>query len=112
MIACQPLQSLPDLAARAAALAHPSRLLILSHLAGDGACCCKEVVDRLDLAQSTVSQHLKVLVDSGLVRYEPERQRSRYTVDAEAVNATAAALAGWLGDCADRAGSQARKAST
>jgi len=86
--------------------------MILSHLAGNGACCCKEVVDRLDLAQSTVSQHLKVLVDCGLVKYEPERQRSRYTVDADAVNATAAALSAWLGDCAARADTPSGKVST
>lgn len=74
-----------DLAAALAALAHPARLLILRYLAGNGTCCCKEVVDQLDLAQSTVSQHLKVLVTSGLVSFSPERQRSRYCIDAAAL---------------------------
>ena len=92
--------SYPDLAAQAAALSHPSRLMILSHLAGQGACCCKDVVEKLDLAQSTVSQHLKVLVDAGLVRFSPERQRSRYTVDAERVAQVSAALGDYLGGCA------------
>ena len=55
--------SLDAMAARLAALSHPARLRILRHLSGRGACCCKEVVEQLDLAQSTVSQHLKVLVD-------------------------------------------------
>lgn len=102
MKCCDP-ESLNDLAAKAAALSHPSRLLILQTLAGAGACCCKEVVGRLDLAQSTVSQHLKVLVDAGLVRYVPERQRSRYSVDTEALDATCSGLAAWLGQCAKRA---------
>ena len=39
----------------------------------------------VDLAQSTVSQHLKVLVEAGLVRYAPDRQRSRYEIDRAAV---------------------------
>jgi len=69
------------MAAKLAALSHPARIRILRHLSGQGACCCKEVVEHLDLAQSTVSQHLKVLVDAGLVRFSPEQQRSRYTVD-------------------------------
>ena len=50
-----------------------------------GCCCCKDVVERIDLAQSTVSQHLKVLVEAGLVRYAPDRQRSRYEIDRAAV---------------------------
>lgn len=72
-------------AARLAALAHPARLAILRHLAGRPACCCRDVVERMDLAQSTVSQHLKVLVDAGFVRFETDRRRSRYTVDGNAV---------------------------
>ncbi|MGB6118317.1 MAG: metalloregulator ArsR/SmtB family transcription factor [Mesorhizobium sp.] len=88
------------LATLAAALAHPSRLLILSHLSGHGACCCKDVVQKLDLAQSTVSQHLKVLVEAGLVRFSPEQQRSRYTVDTEAVERLSAQLSAYLAVCA------------
>ena len=57
-----------ELAGKLAALSHPARIGILLHLAGSGPCCCKQVVERFDLAQSTVSQHLKVLVDAGLVR--------------------------------------------
>ena len=103
---CKP-DDLADLAAKAAALSHPSRLLILQTLAGEGACCCKEVVGRLDLAQSTVSQHLKVLVDAGLVKFEPERQKSRYSVDRQAIEAISSDLSGWLAQCAERAaGSQ------
>lgn len=91
--------SLDEMAPRLAALAHPARLRILRHLSGRGACCCKEVVEQLDLAQSTVSQHLKVLVDAGLVRFSPERQRSRYTVNVEEVARLSRALSGYLDDC-------------
>jgi DNA-binding transcriptional ArsR family regulator len=73
------------LAAICSALAHPARIAILRRLACCDACCCKDVVASLDLAQSTVSQHLKVLVEAGLVRYQPGRPRSRYTLDRAAL---------------------------
>ena len=65
-----------SLAPALAALSHPVRLKILHHLCRNETCCCKEVVEQFDLAQSTISQHLKILVDAGLVRFKPERPRS------------------------------------
>ena len=87
------------IAGKLAALSHPARIDILQHLAGVDACCCKDVVDKLDLAQSTVSQHLKVLVEAGLVRVTPERQRSRYEADRDALAQLAAAVSGLLSSC-------------
>jgi ArsR family transcriptional regulator len=78
---CCPSPKSADVAAKLAALAHPARLEILAQVAGKGACCCKDVVECLDLAQSTVSQHLKILVDAGLLIYRSDRQRSRYELD-------------------------------
>ena len=74
------------------ALAHPVRLAIVRHLAQADACCNKDVVDRVGLAQSTVSQHLKILVDAGLVCYTPDRQRSRYSLAPDRLNALAGAF--------------------
>lgn len=74
-----------QLSTRFAALAHPARIEILRHLASHERSCCGEVVRKLDLAQSTVSQHLKVLVEAGLVSFEPDRQRSRYRINREAL---------------------------
>lgn len=73
------------LARRLAALGHPARLKILRRLAMRDACCCGEIVRDIDLAQSTVSQHLKVLVEVGLVRYEPDSRRSRYSIVQDAL---------------------------
>ncbi len=86
-------------AAMLAALSHPARLAILQHLAAAESCCCKDVVVRLDLAQSTVSQHLKVLVEAGLVRYTPDRQRSIYEVDRDAVSGLSRSISGILSIC-------------
>ena len=86
------------LVARLAALAHPARLDILHHLASVERSCCKDVVGKLDLAQSTVSQHLKVLVEAGLLKLTQDRQRSLYCVDRDAL----AQLGGAVGNLVDR----------
>ncbi|GAA0782792.1 ArsR family transcriptional regulator [Roseibium denhamense] len=49
------------------ALGHPARLAIIQKLAAEEQACCGAIVDALPLAQSTVSQHLQVLKDAGLL---------------------------------------------
>lgn len=85
--------STDTLAEKLAALSHPARLDILLQLAGSGPCCCKQVVERFDFAQSTVSQHLKILVEAGLVRCSPRAQRSLYEIDHIALASLSNALA-------------------
>lgn len=82
-----------------AALAHPARIAILRHLSCSGSCCCKDVVAQLNLAQSTVSQHLKVLVEAGLVKFAPEKQRSKYSANQEALRSVAGSLTGLVESC-------------
>jgi len=74
-----------DLAALAKALGHPIRVAILRHLLRSGECVCGDIVGMLPLAQSTVSQHLKVLKDAGLVRGTIEGPRVCYCADPAAV---------------------------
>jgi ArsR family transcriptional regulator len=57
-----------ELAAFAKAIAHPVRVRILRMLAQKEARMCSHIVDELPLAQSTVSEHLRVLRNAGLVR--------------------------------------------
>lgn len=88
------------LAGRLAALSHPARLRILTHLSRQNCCsCCKDVVSQLDLAQSTVSQHLKVLVDAGLVRLTPQGTRSFYEIDRAALGALSTSVSDLLASC-------------
>ncbi|MGQ3675640.1 ArsR/SmtB family transcription factor [Xanthobacter sp. TB0139] len=75
------------LAERLRALAHPVRLRVLVRLARQECCPCKDIVRDLPLAQSTVSQHLKVLVEAGLLYCAPEGQRMHYHIDREVVAA-------------------------
>jgi ArsR family transcriptional regulator len=72
-----------ELATLAKALGHPARVAILRQLAEDGECVCGQIVSALPLAQATVSQHLKVLKDAGLVRGTLDPPRVCYCVDPE-----------------------------
>lgn len=82
-----------------AALGHPARVAILRRLACCEECCCREVVEHLNLAQSTVSQHLKVLVGAGLVSYEPRRPKSRYVLNKQALQSVSHAIGDLVNDC-------------
>jgi ArsR family transcriptional regulator len=73
------------LALRIKALAHPARLAIVRALMAREACCCGEIVSVLPLAQSTVSQHLKILRKAGLIKGEISGPRSCYCLDREAL---------------------------
>ena len=88
-----------QLAARFAALSHPARIEILQHLARQQSCCCGDVVQKFDLAQSTVSQHLKILVEAGLVTFEPDRRRSRYRIDRTALSGLSDSVATLVDSC-------------
>ncbi|NJB67914.1 DNA-binding transcriptional ArsR family regulator [Desulfobaculum xiamenense] len=67
------------------ALGHPVRLRMIAFIRDAGQCLCGDIVDALPLAQSTVSQHLKVLRQAGLVRAVSDGVRMRYSVDADAI---------------------------
>lgn len=91
------------IAERLKALAHPVRLAIVRALAERSCCCCSDVCRRLPLAQSTVSQHLKVLKDAGLVSFRRDGVRSAYVLNPSAFAAFRADLQA-LAELAERAG--------
>jgi ArsR family transcriptional regulator len=82
------------LAARLKALAHPARLAIVRALAGVGGngCSCGEIVRDQPLAQSTVSEHLKILRQAGIIRGEIDGPRSCYCLDHAALASLAEAM--------------------
>jgi len=55
------------LAMLAKAISHPARISILKILSKKENCNCNDLVERLPLSQSTVSQHLKELKNCGLI---------------------------------------------
>ncbi|MGM0491858.1 MAG: ArsR/SmtB family transcription factor [Armatimonadota bacterium] len=72
-----------ELAALAKALGHPARVQIVRFLIahGEGQCICGDICEEIPLAQSTVSQHLKVLKEAGLIRGEVDGPRICYSID-------------------------------
>lgn len=78
------------------ALGHPGRLKILEHLLREDKCVCGRIVEILPLAQSTVSQHLKVLKEAGIVRGEVEGPKTCYCVDRQRVEENLAQLSSLL----------------
>lgn len=81
-----------ELATLAKALGHPARVAILRFLRRDGDCICGDIVDRLPLAQATVSQHLKVLKSAGLLDGEIDGPRVCYCPEPRALERLKALL--------------------
>ena len=72
-----------EIATIAKALGHPARAQMIRLLLARDACYCGQLVDELGLAQATVSQHLKVLRDAGLIVGEIEGLRTCYWASRE-----------------------------
>jgi ArsR family transcriptional regulator len=69
-----------ELATFAKAIAHPTRVRILRMLARKEARMCSHIVDELPLAQSTVSEHLRILKSAGLVQANEKSSRISYCI--------------------------------
>src|SRR5580765_1571434 len=82
-----------QLAAQFKALADPTRVAIVNHLSSADEVCVCNLVDAFDLSQPTISHHLKVLREAGLVESTRRGTWAYYRLVPEAV----AALRGALG---------------
>jgi len=74
-----------ELASLAKALAHPARVQILRILARSTSCICGDIVSQMSLAQSTVSEHLRVLKTAGLIIGRIDGPRVCYCINAHAL---------------------------
>lgn len=70
-----------QLAAVFKALAHPARIAILQHIIKQNACICNDLVQELGLAQATISQHLKELKNTGIIKGNIEGTSVCYCID-------------------------------
>ncbi len=94
-ICCPPAEPLPqtnlqglegpdaddELAKLAKAIGHPARVRILRMLSRKEARVCSQIVDELPLAQSTVSEHLRILKDAALIRSSQDGPRIGYCIN-------------------------------
>jgi ArsR family transcriptional regulator len=94
-LCCAPVRTEPldhdqaeALAAAFAALADPTRLRLLSYIASaDGEVCACDLVEPSGRSQPTVSHHMKILVDAGLVTREKRSLWVWYSVIPERLEA-------------------------
>lgn len=82
-----------ELAKLAKAIGHPARVRILRMLSRKEARVCSQIVDELPLAQSTVSEHLRILKDAGLVRSSQDGPRVGYCINYDALRKLKALVA-------------------
>jgi len=68
------------------ALGHPTRIKIIELLLKRNSCICGEIVDIFPFSKSTISQHLKILKESGIVCGEIEGPKTCYCVDENVLN--------------------------
>lgn len=83
-----------ELAERFRALADPTRIAIVNRLSGADELCVCDLTARFDLSQPTISHHLKILRDGGLVESARRGTWAYYRLVPEAVDALRGALGG------------------
>jgi len=81
------------------ALGNPIRFRIMEYLASNQTCITNDIVNALPLAQSTISQHLKVLREAGLIRGEIEGPATCYCLDTAGIQWLKTQIGNWLPEC-------------
>lgn len=99
-----------ELAALTRAVGHPARVAILRFLTKQKTSCCGDVTTCIDLAQSTVSQHLKVLLEAGLIERRGQGTKNCYSICVERFERLKAGIDEILAD--DKASTEKQKAGT
>ena len=84
------------------ALGNPIRFKIMETLAERRVCMTYEIVQTTPLAQSTISQHLKVLSQAGLIEGEIEGPATCYCLDVEGVSWLKDQIGKWLPQCCEQ----------
>ncbi|MDH4101301.1 MAG: metalloregulator ArsR/SmtB family transcription factor [Nitrospirota bacterium] len=99
-------EDLEALAAIAKALAHPARLRVVCLLAARKSCIGCDIMDEIGLAQSTTSEHLRILKSAGVITGEIDGPRVCYSLNPAAleplgrfIEATALEADGLSPDC-------------
>lgn len=75
-----------ELAVLFKALSHPARVAIIEYLLTVNTCICGDIVNKIPLAQPTVSQHLKELKNANIIKGTIEGTSICYCINAETLN--------------------------
>src|SRR6266545_2364947 len=85
------------------ALAHPKRFRMVQEIAEAGELSCGEIGDCFAVAQPTISHHLKILTDAGVLLVKREGQHGLCSLNRELIEQAVAVLPGRLFPAAPRA---------
>lgn len=72
-----------EIAEIAKVLSHPARVAILEYIAKQENCICGDIVDEIGLSQPTISQHLQVIRNAGLLSGTFEGKKLCYCLNGE-----------------------------
>ena len=81
------------------ALGNPIRFQIVEYLAATQTCITNDIVKQLPLAQSTISQHLKVLSEAGLIHGETEGPATCDCLNTDGIQWLKEQVGRWLPEC-------------
>src|SRR3954464_11977066 len=86
MVLTKSQQDLKSVEKISKALGDKNRLIILQHITKKGGCAqCSEIHDIIDLTQPSISHHVKILVEAGLIEPEKEGRNFKYTLNLDAL---------------------------
>ena len=91
LLSTEEYEVLAELADRLRRMGHPVRLMIVSVLK-TGPCAVSEIADKLDLPIGSVSQHLKIMEQAGLLGCERRGRQAYYSIQATMVQSMCEAL--------------------
>ncbi|MEO5979251.1 MAG: metalloregulator ArsR/SmtB family transcription factor [Chryseolinea sp.] len=75
------------------ALGDANRLKILQHISKKGGCGqCSEIQDVIDLTQPSISHHVKILQEAGLIDAEKEGRNIKYTLNEQLIKDYSSAI--------------------
>lgn len=69
-------------------------------------CCVTDLTDKFDMSQSTISHHLGILVDAGIVKMEKRGLWSVYLISTDTIQELHKTIGGWLSSCCETPKSQ------
>ncbi len=76
-------QRINEVARIAKVLAHPARISILKYISEQDGCICNDLVDEIGLSQATISQHLTVIGNEGLLKGTFTGKKKSYCLNIE-----------------------------
>jgi DNA-binding transcriptional ArsR family regulator len=89
------------------ALGHPVRLRLVQEIRELKSCCCGDLCDCFSQSQSTISQHLSVLREAGIIDFEKNGNKSCFSLNYEVLNELQSSIQDLISLPTEKAGNKA-----